>query len=160
LEQGTGNDKVTVGVWAKLASASESPEHTFTWGSDEEGYGWIMRFENYDPSNPLDAMEVLSGGKDYTPPSPSVTTSVINTMILRIGGFNGDKITVDDAGIDGYATITMNKGGGKGGASGGAAYQHQLDIGSSGSETFDLTKDKEYRTITIAIAPDMSGSGE
>jgi len=154
LSHGTGDGSVTLGVWAKLASASESPTHTFTWTSDEEAYGWIMRFEGFDPSSPLDVIESQGGGATMYPPSPSVTTSDINTMILRLGGFDKDKITVDDTGLSGYTTITMDENdGGKGSASGGAAYQYQLETGSSGSDTFELTDDEQYRTVTIAIAP-------
>ena len=108
-----------------------------------------MRFEGHDPSNPLDAMASQGGSETYYPPSPSVTTSVTNTMILKLGGFNEDKITVDDTGLSGYTTITMDENdGGKG-----AAYRYQLEIGTSGTGTFDLTRDEEYRTVTIAIAP-------
>ncbi|MCP4452176.1 MAG: hypothetical protein GY809_11990 [Planctomycetes bacterium] len=155
LSHGDGDGKVTLGVWAKLASASESGSHTFTWGSDEEAYGWIMRFEGHDPSNPLDEMASQDGGKTYYPPSPSVTTSVTNAMILKLGGFDKDKITVDDTGLSGYTTITMDKNDdGEGDASGGAAYQYQLEIGASGTGTFDLTDEEQYRTVTIAIAPE------
>ncbi len=158
LDQGTSFDNVTVGAWAKLASASESASHTFTWRNVEEGYGWIMRFTNCDSDIPLNAMEVLSGRTRF-PPSPSVTTTVENTMILRIGGFRGDKITVGHTGLSDHTTITMNSNRDDGRASGGAAYRHQLDIGPSGSDTFELTDRRAYRTITIAIAPDTSGSG-
>lgn len=155
LSHGTGDGQVTLGVWAKLAGASESGSHTFTWTSDEEAYGWIMRFEGHDPSNPLDAIESQGGGATYYPPCPSVTTSVANTMILRLGGFDKDKIDVDDSGLSGYTTITMDENdGGKGSASGGAAYKYQLEIGDSGTGTFDLTDDEQYRTVTIAIAPE------
>jgi len=154
LSHGTGDGAVTLGIWAKLAAASESGSHTFTWESDEEAYGWIMRFEGHDPSNPLDAMESQGGGATYYPPCPSVTTSVINTMILKLGGFDKDKITVDNAGLSGYTTITMDDNdGGKGSASGGAAYKYQLEIGDSETGTFDLTDAEQYRTVTIAIAP-------
>ena len=154
LSHGNGVGKVTVGVWAKLASALESAAHTFTWGSDEEAYGWIMRFTGHDPGNPLDAIASLGGDKELFPPSPSVTTTVINTMILRLGGFDNNHINIDDAGLSGYTTITMDdNGGGKGSASGGAAYTYQLEIGSSGADTFELDDDEEYRTVTIAIAP-------
>ncbi len=154
LSHGNGDGKVTLGVWVKLASASESRSHTFTWGSEEDAYGWIMRFEGFDPSSPLDAIGSQGGGKTSTPPSPSVTTSVANTMILRLGGFDKDKITVDDAGLSGYTTITMDENdGGPGSVSGGAAYQYQVEIGASGTDTFELTDDEQYRTVTIAIAP-------
>ena len=153
LSHGTGDGQVTVGVWAKLAGASESPVHIFTWGSNEEAYGWIMRFTGHDPSNPIDVMAEQGGGATWNPPSPSVTTTVNNAMILRIGGFDHKDVTTDDSGLPGYVTITMDNSSTNGGSvSGGAAYVYE-SAGSTGSETFSLNDDEQYRTITLAIAP-------
>ena len=154
LSHGKGDNRVTFGVWAKLASASESASHTFTWGSNEQAYGWIMRFTGHDPENPIDVMAALGDKSDSTPPSPSVTTTVNNAMILRLGGFDEDDVTVDDTGLPGHTTITMDMSDNDGdAASGGAAYMYQLEPGSSGSINFDLTNKEEYRTVTLAISP-------
>ncbi|MCF7972548.1 MAG: LamG domain-containing protein [Phycisphaerae bacterium] len=161
LSQGEGNGKITLGVWGKLAGASESGSHTFTWTDNEEAYGWIMRFTGFDPSCPIDVMDTLGGSSTRYPPSPSVTTTVDHTMILRIGGFDKDSATIDDTGISGYTTITMDSnGGGKGAVSGGAAYIHQLEIGSSGTLNFELRNPEQYRTVTLAIAPSRSDTGQ
>ena len=155
LSHGTGDNEVTVGVWAKLASAAESSSHTFTWGSNEQAYGWIMRFTGHDPNNPIDVMASLGGNDDKSPPSPSVTTTVNNTMILRIGGFDNKEINVDNTGLSGHTDITMDRSlNGGGSASGGAAYTYQFITGSSGSINFALRRKEEYRTITLAIAPE------
>ena len=120
-----------------------------------------MRFEGHDPNNPIDVMDSQDRWSDSTPPSPSVTTTVTNAMILRLGGFDDDDITEDDTGLSGYTTITMDaSGGGKGAASGGAGYAYPLETGNTGSVNFDLTAKEQYRTVTLAIAPAPATSGE
>jgi len=155
LSHGNGDGQVTVGVWAKLASASESPSHTFTWGSNEEAYGWIMQFTGHDANNPIDVMDSSDGSAKNKPPTPSVTTTVGNAMILRIGGFDHKDVNLDITGLSDYTDITMDiSSENDGAASGGAGYILQSAADSSGTETFSLSNSEEYRTITIAIAPD------
>ena len=161
LSHGDGDSDVTFGVWAKLADASESGSHTFTWTSNEQAYGWIMRFEGHDPNNPIDVMDSTDFKDDSTPPSPSVTTTVINTLILRLGGFDDDDVDVDDTGLAGHITITMDESkASNSSASGGAGYSYQLETGSTGSVNFDLRAKEQYRTVTLAIAPAPAVSEE
>jgi hypothetical protein len=158
IDQGYGYWNVTLGVWWKLADASESPTHQFTWGTNQQAYGWMMRFTGHDQAAPIDAVQVLDGDAIPSPPSPAVTTTVANTIILRIGGFDDDDINVDDTGLAGHTDITMDRSGtGNGTCSGGAAYKQQSAIGDSGASTFSLTGWEQYRTVTIAIAPDAGG---
>jgi hypothetical protein len=72
-------------------------------------------------------------------------------MILRIGGFDGDKVTDGDPGLVGHTPITMMDSAGAGGCSGGAGYLMQILAGSSGGSAFVLTGDAQYVTITIAV---------
>jgi prepilin-type N-terminal cleavage/methylation domain-containing protein len=144
---------VTLGVWWKLAGASESLTHRFTWGSNEECYAWMMRFTGHDPASPIH-VSAVNGGTSGSPTSPSVTTTLANTMILRLGGFDDDDITVDDPGLPGHTAITMDGSGtGWGTCSGGAGYARQAAIGASGISNFTLTASEQYRTVTLAIAP-------
>ena len=45
---------------------------------------------------------------------------------------------------------------GSGTCSGGAGFVQQPAIGDSGTSTFSLSANEQYRTVTIAIAPDTS----
>ena len=83
----------------------------------------------------------------------NLSTTVANAMVVRIGAFRDDDITVDDPGLSGHTVITMDysKSGGK--CSGGAGYKTQSAVGSSGVSNFLLTASKDYRAVTIAIAP-------
>ncbi|MCF7974384.1 MAG: LamG domain-containing protein [Phycisphaerae bacterium] len=161
LSHGDGAGKITFGVWAKLAAASEPASHTFTWNTDEQAYGWIMRFQGHDPANPIDVMDSKDLWDDSTPPCPSVTTTVNHAMILRLGGFDEDDIYVDDTGLSGHTTITMDTSKWSSeAASGGAAYMYQLEAGNTGAESFVLSRKEEYRTVTLAIAPAPPASSE
>jgi hypothetical protein len=115
-----------------------------------------MRFSNADVASPINAYSTSTGAATTTPVCPSVTTTVANAMVLRIGGFDAGRITVDDAGMNGYTTITVDKSNtlSSSGCSGGAAYVTQSTAGGTGTSTFALTMSEEYVTLTIAIAPD------
>jgi hypothetical protein len=145
--------KVTFGVWWKIAGASESTSYTFSWSNSEQAYGWIMRFTGFDPSSPVNVTS-NDAAASATPLSPSVVTTVANALILRLGGFDEERVTVGDPGLSGHTAINMDSSnGGKNSASGGSAYAQQAVAGDSGASSFTLTKSQEYVTVTIAITP-------
>lgn len=103
------SNDVTLGAWWKLADASESSSHQFAWSGAEQAYGWMMRFTGHDSTNPINDYSA-SGWLSATPTSPAVTTTVDNCLILRLGAFDDDDITVDDTGLNGgHIDITMDK---------------------------------------------------
>ena len=113
-----------------------------------------MRFTDHDSSDPIDVW-AAEEGRDSSPGSPSVTTTVANTMILRIGAFDDDEVkTIDVTELSTDEDITMDESGsGNGTCSGGAGYVQQAAIGASGTADFSLTATEQWRTLTIAIAP-------
>ena len=112
-----------------------------------------MRFSGHDPTNPIN-VQATTTGTSSSPASPAVTTTVTNSLILRMGGFDDDDITVGDPGLAGLTAINMGEsGGGNSSTSGGSGFIEQSVIGDSGSSSFALTNSEEWVTITIAIAP-------
>lgn len=105
--------EVTLGAWWKLAEASESASHQFTWTGAEQAYGWMMQFTGHDSSDPIDVYSA-GGQSSSTPTSPAVTTTVSNCMIVRLGAFDDDDITEDDPGLSGHTAITMDESGSSG----------------------------------------------
>ena len=103
--------EVTFGAWWKLADASESASHQFTWSGGEQAYGWMMRFTGHDPADPIDVWE-KDRETSSTPTSPEVTTTVDDCLILRLGSFDDDDITLNNPGLSGHVTITMDTSGG------------------------------------------------
>ena len=153
IDHGVRSKQVSMDVWWKLAAGSEPAQYTFGWAKSQEAYGWIMRFTGHDPGNPIN-VTANTGGKSAAPTSPSVNATVANAMILRIGGFDDDDITVGNPGLAGHTAITMNRSdSGSGTTSGGAGYLIKAATGASGTSTFALTASEEYRAVTIGIAP-------
>jgi len=104
--------EVTLGAWWKLAGASE-PSHQFTWSGAEQAYAWVMRFTGHDGTDPIDVLS-SNGTAGTSPTSPAVTTSVDNALILRLGAFDGDEVTLDTPGLTGHTAITMDTSAGSG----------------------------------------------
>jgi type II secretory pathway pseudopilin PulG len=102
------SNDVTLGVWWKQAEASESPSHQFSWSGNELAYGWMMRFTGQNPSVPINTWSDY-GEYSSTPTSPAVTSTANNSLILRLGAFNGDDIVEDAPGLPGHVVITMDK---------------------------------------------------
>ena len=150
------SEEVSFGVWWKIAGASEPSSYQFTWNEEEKAYGWIMRFTGHDSVNPIHAWAEQTSTSN-SPPSPAVTTTVTDTMILRLAGFDDDDIVVDDPGLPGHTAITMDESSsGTGTASGGAGFLGQPLVGDSGASTFSLTASEGAVAVTIAIAPDSN----
>ncbi|MEZ6318282.1 MAG: LamG domain-containing protein [Phycisphaerales bacterium] len=143
----------TLMVWWKLAGASEATTHTFTWGSAEKAYGWMMRFTGHDPTTPIgDTAATRSLG--IQPSCPSVSVTVPGTVVLRLGSFEDYAITTDSPGLAGHTPITMDSSSkSNGSVSGGAGYIAVGTTGASGTAKFDLTTLKAYRTVSVAIQP-------
>ncbi len=150
------DNTVSMAVWWKLATASEPTGHTFSWGENQQAYGWIMRFTAHDPVTPINAMATATARStgNTNPTSPAAWTTVPNTLVLRIGGFDDDDIVVNDPGLPDHTPITMDKSNLLlDTVSGGAGYVLQGNPGDTGTSTFSLTQEEESLTVTIAIAP-------
>jgi len=154
LSRLSSGGNVGMGVWWRIAGPSEPANYSVNWTGNWQAYGWMMRFSGNNLTTPINAFS-SAVGKSPAPPCPDVNTTVPNALIVRIGGFDDDDITVDSAGIVGYTTITMDRSNfGSETTSGGAACASLSAAGSSGAATFALTGDEEYVTCTVAISPD------
>jgi len=112
-----------------------------------------MRFSGHDPTTPINDQATATGTSNV-PDSPAVTTTVDNSLILRLAGFDDDDITIGDPGLAGHTAINMGEsGGGNASTSGGSGYVVQAAAGDSGTASFALTNSEEWVTITVGIAP-------
>ena len=146
----TRGGDLNVAVWWKLAGAYEPASYTFAWTISGKAYGAIMRFSGVDPLNPVNAFATATGASS-APSCPTVTTTVPNTLIVRLGGFEDNAITADNAGMIGHTTITMDSNGSA--VSGGAAYSTNATAGPTGAASFALTASKDFVTVTLALKP-------
>lgn len=138
----TGNyvGRVSLGAWWKLADSSESPTHQFTWSGPEQAYGWMMRFTGHDPVDPINVY-ASAGSTSSNPTSPSVTTTVDNGIVLRLGAFDEGDIINDAPGLAGHTAITMD-------ASSGSSTTEAMEI------TKEITGGKKITISMPSIRPD------
>ena len=111
IDVGDYSSEVTLGVWWKLADPSESSTHEFTWSGDEQAYAWMMQFTGHNPDNPIKGW-AANEESSINPISPAVITTVDNCIILRLGVFDDDDITLNNPGLSGHTAITMDTSGG------------------------------------------------
>jgi type II secretory pathway pseudopilin PulG len=148
--------QVTLAVYWKIATASEPSNYSFTWTGSKKAYAWIMRFSGVESSGPINVAAFTAGpSTSTTPPSPTVTTSVANAMIVRIGAFDNGGITIDSPGLTGHTAVTMDRSdAAAGNVSGGAGYVLKPAAGATGTSNFAISPAEEYVTCTIALVPE------
>ena len=95
IDHGRTSKQVTMDVSWKIADASEPGSYDFSWVKSQQAHGWIMRFTGHNPAAPIHNSQ-SGGGTSSSPVSPAVTTTIANTMIVRIGGFDDDDISAGD----------------------------------------------------------------
>jgi hypothetical protein len=156
---GSGLAQQTFAVYWKLAGAGEATSYSFSWTGSKQAYAWIMRFTGHDATSPINASAYQNGanGALLVIPSPAVTSTIENAMVLRLGGFDGRNILVDAPGLLLHTPITMDYSANSAlAASGGAGYVNQPNAGDSGTSSFThIGLGEDYTTVTIAIAPAM-----
>jgi hypothetical protein len=113
IDQGSFSGAVTLGAWWKLAEDWEPASHQFSWsaGNPQQAYGWMMHFTGHNSAEPINDYSTY-GVTNINPTSPEVTTTVNNCLILRLGAFDNDAITVDIPGLTTpilHTPITMDK---------------------------------------------------
>lgn len=144
---------VTFGLWWKIASASEPASYDWRWTGDDLAAGVGLRVSNQYAGNPFTAVAPTIG-KSETPECLSTSTTLDNSMVLRIGGFHKDEIeTVGITGLPSHTDLYMNATSEIGI---GVGYRVQGSAGLTGTANFELTASKEYRTVTLVIAPNQS----
>lgn len=151
---------VTSMIWTRIADGTEPANYTFDWNSNEQVYGYILRFTG---ASGLYQMAANNTGTSNTPIANSVPANgnAFNSLILRMVSADNRRIVQDVSPNPALHTlITMEASrptGGGGGAtvSGGASYRHQsLDVSASGNANFTtLTTSDEWHTRSMAIEP-------
>lgn len=152
--QGVSPIYQTFAVWWKIATDAEPTTYSFTWSPTEQAYGWIMRFSGHNTANPINASAAQSGSA-LVGPSPAVTTTVANAMVVRLVGADGSVLPSQLSSLVGHTFIT-NDGSSTSlfaACTGTAGYLLQPTPGDSGVSTFNRSSSEEYTSVTIAIAP-------
>lgn len=156
LDTGPNSD-VTVGVWTKITTVSEPTSYFFDWDGNQRTVAWAMRFSHVDLLSPINASNSTSNAST-NPESPGVTTTIGNTLILRIIGIEDTVINDDFAAItNGYVLDIGASGSGTQNISAGATITPQPAAGVAADLSFGTTSlllPVDYVAVTLAIAPE------
>lgn len=108
-----------------------------------------------DPGSPVFYDNgTLTNDNTSAPICQRLITLVDNMLVLRIGGFDDDDITIGDPGLDGHTAINMGeRGSGNASTSGGSGYFIQTSAGNSDLAWFQLTNNEQMRAVTLGIRP-------
>ena len=98
-------------------------------------------------------MSAAQGGASANPTAPAVTTASQNTLILRIGGFDDDDVTIGDAGVSGHVTLVMDESGSGQGTCASGVASAVVGAGAVPTADFTLTGSEQFRTVTLALPP-------
>ena len=110
----------------------------------------MLRYSGADATNPIN----VSGndeGDDNSPTSPSVTTTVDDTRVIRVYGAYDNEL--DGTPYPGGTTGRLNITSSNNGASLGVADSVQASAGTTGTAAFDLSNGETWIAMTIALAP-------
>jgi hypothetical protein len=157
INSGTSGTAVTLGTWYKKAGGSEPATYTWSWTSSQTVFAFIIRITGQDPTTPID-VSAPATGSSTTPTCPTVTTSVADTLVLRIFGFDscyGYNASYP-AGHTGIVVESSRPGcipGAMEHCSGGAAYKTQATAGATGPASFTASDSWPWRALTVAIRP-------
>lgn len=114
-------------------------------------------YSGCDITTPIDVSGTSTGGADTSAICPDITTTVINTMILRIAANDDSTNTLSNAGVTlrGNGTRIVS-GGSNGLGSSNGDEGIQAAIGATGTSTYTISGAEEWGTFTIALAPAAS----
>jgi len=136
------NSGCTLGVWYRVATASEPASYTFTFANNKN-VGAVLRYGNaHVESNVIDASGAATG-TSATPTAPSVTTTVPNALVLRIEGNEDDTPNVGTypGGTTGRFAIEGTGAGAVGSAGADATQASAGATGTAAFSTADATDD-------------------
>ena len=138
--------------WYKIAGDSEPDNYTFTTDYECMVAG-ILLIRDFYPSVPIQLPVGISTGDDAAPTSPSISTILDNSLIIRYFGCDAERV---DEGLGYPASHTglyITGTGGVQGTSSGVAWTTKTPEGSTGPASFTLTKGDEWAAVTIAVTP-------
>ncbi len=154
------NGGMTLAVFSRIATASESASYDFTWDDNQQAAGAILRYSGVDISSPID-VSTLDTGFGKTPTAPDATTTTDDTRVVRIFGADDDDTPIGGP-TDHDLRVALTSNTGNGTTSLGVADTVQVTAGNTGSASFSLNKKEGWVAVTLAIRPvpiDTDGDG-
>jgi hypothetical protein len=153
----TGGANTKMRVWYRYLTGSVS-NPVFTEGSSNSWGVGLVSITGANASTPIDGIATANTEVNTTGSTcPTFTTTVANTLILRLYGRVGLPPTADSGYPSSHTGIFVQPMLGTGSLSLGAAYQTQAGIGATGTALFTPVSGGEgadrVLAVTVAVRP-------
>lgn len=144
----------TLLVSYKIAESGESGSYTFSSTDSDQLACGIARFSGVDTSNPINSQSNTNTGNNQYPECLASTTTVENTLVLRIMGADDDDYSTPGNYPSGHTgAFTVQSTGRYGETHCAMAYVKQASAGSTGTASFSMTRGEQWGTITVTLTP-------
>ncbi len=156
IEAGTSNGTAsTMAVYGFTATGAGASTHGVTWTGAQEAFGYIMRFTGTEGLGPE---ATATTATIANPSTPAVTTTVNNSLIVRMGGFDNNLLALNPGAgtiLTGLNNITQGRSSGDpaNSAAAAAGWINQITAGSSGTVNFANTSAEDSISHSISLLP-------
>lgn len=144
LRQNNGMN-VTLAVFYRVVGATDGSSYSFGLNRSVKVAGAILRYTGADPSAPINVSGFTTGDNN-SPTAPAVTTTVADTMVVRIAGIDNDSL----ASVPGTELVLVNVGGSGADVALGVGQGTQTAADTTGTAAFASNNDA-WVTATIAL---------
>ncbi len=133
------------------------PSVTFSWdGASRKAIAGVLR---YSGASGVPTVGTLATGTSNAPTCPSVTTTVPNSVIVRVFAAGDNTLAASPYPAGHTGRYALQLGGGGSDLASGAADTVQAAAGPSGTAAFALTASSNWAAQTIAVAPAVPAAG-
>ena len=155
-------DGPRLGIWYRAVPAG-GLDATADWEASDAGSDSIAvagLWSGADTSEE-DVVGNATGGPDQAPTCPDETTTVADTVVLRIFGCDDDDAAADGGYPGGTTGVGVAEAGNTAGngCSVAMAYETQAGAGSTGTAAFSLDASEHWDAVTLAFGPSEAASG-
>ena len=140
-------------VYYKVATAAEPANYNFTSGTSEEHVVAIVRITGFNSTNPIHGFGTAKANT-IAPESPDVTTTLCETLVLRMMGIDTDAVIVDNGYPVGSTGLFVRKSSANSGATSlGVAYSTATSTGAVGAAIWTIAGVNKTTSWTVVVEP-------
>jgi len=145
---------ITFAIYSKFVGASEPANYTWALSGNAERYAYMLFFSSASGISTVP----FSQGITNLAATPAITTTIANTLLLRMAVSDDDDIAINPVGnlLPGYTNIISNSSslGGAGNISVQAAYSNAPTATLYGAESFSIiTSNELWKANTLGVEP-------
>jgi hypothetical protein len=139
----------TLAVYYLRYNASTVSSHSFSWLTSAKAAGAILRYTGVDGIQAIDVFGIAVGNSTNAT-TPSVTTTVADTTVVRIAGIGANNAPTAPSGTSSWVSIST---GNPSGTGLGVADATQASAGASGTASFTSSSSANWVAVTLALRP-------